>query len=310
MKAGLRGCILAAMLGFAAPTFAGESFSLPRLGAALLSGLASRNCLRYCITGSCTRLDCSSGICQVHTSARIRHRLPDLIVSSWNQGGHPWKELTAPMRALATQAGLSSGAPASIGRNSQRRAEFREADVIANPLTTLPLPGLCRTGATPWQPYYSSLADAALWRSGQTELLEPASWIPAAWPVVSGNTRIGNLFPRKGFGHYGSSAQAAMVSALRALDIAEQGGLHLRLPIVSTASPTELKRLSPGRLARLQGACWQQLHPLPSPGCHTAFTPLPASASAYAWQVWTEYECCLPGPGQVIAVLPAQPICP
>lgn len=286
-----------------------ESFSLRQLGEAMAVGLVNANCLRYCITGSCTRLNCRGGFCEPHVVPLIRHRLPDLIVSSWNQSGHPWKELRQPMRLLAKGAGLSSGAAPVTGPAGVRRAEFREADVIANPLNAVPLPGLCRAVTRPWQPYYSSLADSALWRSGLTELLEPASWVPTAWPLISGGRRFGSLFPRKGFSHHNTAADGAMTYALRALDIAEQGGLHLRLPIIAHSGPNGAQRLAPGRTRRLADACWQQIHPHLNPYCHSAAPPLPVSAPAYAWQVWTTYECCLPGPGTVIHILPLSPQC-
>lgn len=286
-----------------------DSFTLPRLADALHRGLQSKKCLRFCITGACLRLNCLLGICQISASPRIRHRLPDLIVSSWNRAGHPWSELSPLMRQLIRQAGLSSGTLPTASRPTGRRAEFREADVVGNPLATVALPGLCRASTAPWQPHYSSLADAHLWRSGLTEMLEPATWLPTAWLLGGRGRRWGSLFPRKGFSHHSRTSDGALVSALRALDIAEQGGVHVRWPIASVSSLPESVRRPHSRAERLKDACWQQVHPQLSSQCHPATPPAPQSAPGYAWQVWTEYQCCLPGPGKLVGTVDFAPVC-
>ena len=282
-------------------------FSLSTLAKATSRGLKSKGCLDYCVTGACLYLNCGPLGCSVVTMPRVRHRLPDLVVSSW-RGHHPWRELRRPLRSWAKKLGISSGGSGWLRKPGTRNASFREADVFANPLANLPLPGLCRASTFPFQPHYSSLLDAHLWRSGLTELLLKETW--QGWKLGGPDNSPGSLFPRKGFGHFSADDNASLVTAQRALDIAESGGLHLRWPIRSGDGKTTAARLAPGRSGRTaDDDCWQQIYPVLGAKCQTARPPQPRQAAAHAWQVWTRYQCCLKAPGKLIHVLSLPELC-
>ena len=287
------------------PQLGAATFSLAKLARAFAKGLNNPGCLRYCITGLCLYLKCTPLGCTVDARPRIRHRLPDLIVSSWSGGGHPWRELRAPMRLLADELRLSHGSGVGKSAAHGRGAAFREADVLANPVVSVPLPGLCKARTRAWQPHYSSLLDAALWRSGLSELLHPESWDLRQWNLGTDDHRFGSLFPRKGFGHYASADRGALVTAQRALDIAETGGMHLRWP-----PPTGGGRRPPGRAGRVRSDnCWQQIHPVLQSGCTVAALPAGQQATGYAWQLWTEYQCCPQAAGKLLKVVDFEPVC-
>jgi len=79
-----------AMLLFAtAPSFALNT-------AAIVSSVASPDCLEYRVVGICYWLYCTWTGCTVRTSVKVRHYVPDAVVSSYsNTGENPWIEVRA-----------------------------------------------------------------------------------------------------------------------------------------------------------------------------------------------------------------------
>ncbi|PBX86728.1 TraU family protein, partial [Pseudomonas aeruginosa] len=100
--------------------------------AAIVSSTLSPQCLEYKVVGICYWLLCGPHGCKVKTSVKVRHYVPDAVVSSYaNTGSNPWTEVSAlgtpnPLAQAGNDATTNYKAENSIGR-------FKEADVIGHP---------------------------------------------------------------------------------------------------------------------------------------------------------------------------------
>lgn len=74
---------------------------------AIVASVASPDCLEYRVVGICYWLYCTWGGCTVRTSVKVRHYIPDAVVSSYsNTGENPWVEVRAMSTANpSAQAG-------------------------------------------------------------------------------------------------------------------------------------------------------------------------------------------------------------
>lgn len=64
--------------------------------ATIVSSAVSPNCLEYRVVGICYWLYCTWTGCTVRTSVKVRHYIPDAVVSSCsNTGENPWVEVRA-----------------------------------------------------------------------------------------------------------------------------------------------------------------------------------------------------------------------
>ena len=78
------------------PVMAGSLNSLQIVQSAL-----SPSCMEYKITGMCYWLFCTLYGCTVKTAVKVRHYIPDAVVSAYNQtGGNPWSEMALPEPGL------------------------------------------------------------------------------------------------------------------------------------------------------------------------------------------------------------------
>ena len=64
--------------------------------ATIVGSVASPDCLEYRVVGICYWLYCTWTGCTVRTSVKVRHYIPDAVVSSYsNTGENPWVEVRA-----------------------------------------------------------------------------------------------------------------------------------------------------------------------------------------------------------------------
>src|SRR3546814_14583165 len=62
--------------------------------ATIVGSVASPDCLEYRVVGICYWLYCTWTGCTVRTSTKVRHYVPDAVVSSYsNTGENPWVEV-------------------------------------------------------------------------------------------------------------------------------------------------------------------------------------------------------------------------
>uniref|UniRef100_UPI000A84210C TraU family protein n=1 Tax=Burkholderia pseudomallei TaxID=28450 RepID=UPI000A84210C len=63
--------------------------------ATLIASVLSPDCLAWRIVGVCYWLSCSTFGCTVQTSVKVRHYVPDAVVSSYSRtGSNPWTEVS------------------------------------------------------------------------------------------------------------------------------------------------------------------------------------------------------------------------
>ena len=117
--------IASVLLGGAASTFALNT-------ATIVSSALSPDCLEYRVVGICYWLFCTWTGCTVRTSVKVRHYVPDAVVSSYsNTGENPWVEVRAMSTPNSTaQAG---GDGTTNHDNENNLAKFKNADVIGHP---------------------------------------------------------------------------------------------------------------------------------------------------------------------------------
>ncbi|MCO3912933.1 TIGR03756 family integrating conjugative element protein, partial [Pseudomonas aeruginosa] len=176
--------------------------------AAIVSSTLSPQCLEYKVVGICYWLLCGPHGCKVKTSVKVRHYVPDAVVSSYaNTGSNPWTEVSAlgtpnPLAQAGNDATTNYKTENSIGR-------FKEADVIGHPggatfSRFASASGYVCPGATfPLVPYFLSTLDAIGWRHGIPEQVYPEALVPGLREVggIFSGDMWGNLYPRSGFLH-------------------------------------------------------------------------------------------------------------
>jgi integrating conjugative element protein (TIGR03756 family) len=192
----------------------------------ITSSVLSPNCLEYRVVGICFWLFCTPFGCTVKTSTKVRHFIPELVVSSYaTTGNNPWTE----MATLSSPISGAEGGGNLITPNTRRDnlLRFKNVDGIGHPggwaATQLASQSgyACASGATAFMPYYLSTLDSLAWRHGIPESFYPESLMPGIREIgrqASGNM-WGNVYPRQGFLVQPDDFKAAAVMAQRAGDV-------------------------------------------------------------------------------------------
>lgn len=318
-------------LGLAPPLTVADPFT----SATVAAGSANPLCLDYCFTGVCVWLVCSLFECHTEETPHVTHRLPDLVVNSYDHLGKiPWVEAQASLGVAAEAAGsallsafmtlpIYGGGPetarsqrtiGSHGRSPHTRrinaTRFKDVAAIGNPfvneLSALGLSYyLCPSYISPFFPYLQTEYDAYAWRHlVPTELVYPATWIPGLreigpWPLMS----WGSVHPRIGSIQAEDDVRAAAVTAQRGVDIATRvGEPHVYVPTLLSPSDEQTDK-------------WQMLAPSFDLTCHTFGQEIEYSVNrlaedgGYGWLYWPVHDCCWPNAGVLIAVVPTPPVC-
>ena len=290
---------------------------------------AAVDCLDWKIRGICLQLKCGLFGCRIKTVPWVEHRIPDLVVSAYNEpGDNPWVEARALYgRALAAAAGAGSAAvldlPPGGGHGTAGRpgdpvhrgsvpssgnVRFKEVAIVGNPatmafrqwLTGGAVPIACSTSVTPMALYFSSEVDAAAWRTGLTEQLYPATWSPWMRPIGRIPQGMwGPVHPRQGHVQQYHDVLAGAVAAQRAVDIATRAGQpHLYLQVPGLSESDE------------QTDRWQMVHPRGEHQCTTfgenrndyqgRENVSGPGEGGYGWVYWPLHHCC-PGSGTTIS---------
>lgn len=116
----------------------------PKLLATTAAGFPS--CLAWRPTGVCFFLKCSIWHCEIKTSIRVSHFVPDAIVSTYNDpANHPWTDVGKAFSSILSKAGaklvkskLPLDGSAETARETKEIATFKNSDAIGNPLANLP----------------------------------------------------------------------------------------------------------------------------------------------------------------------------
>ncbi|WP_236178585.1 TIGR03756 family integrating conjugative element protein [Pseudomonas sputi] len=266
----------------------------------ITSSVLSPNCLAYRVVGICFWLLCTPFGCTVKTSTKVRHFIPELVVSSYaTTGNTPWTE----MATLSSPISGAEGGGNLITPNTHRDnlPRFKNVDGIGHPggwiATQLASQSgyACASGATAFMPYYLSTLDSLAWRHGTPESFYPESLMPGIREVgsQSSGNMWGNVYPRQGFLVQPDDFKAAAVMAQRAGDVISRNGQpHVYVPL--TPTPRD-GYWPPGPIVENDASThkWQLLYPQVQSTC-TIFPsdPVQSADGGYAWSLWRPYSCC------------------
>ncbi|MGD9729792.1 MAG: TIGR03756 family integrating conjugative element protein [Nitrospiraceae bacterium] len=290
-----RSSIASVLLTFSVPAVALDTATI--VGASL-----SPDCLAYRIQGICYWLYCTLTGCSVRTSVKVRHYVPDAVVSSYaNTGENPWVEVRAMSSPNSTAQGGGNGTTNESHENNL--AKFKNADVIGHPGASVFSGFVGRLGPTcggtgrSYMPYLLSTLDTVAWRHNIPESLYPEALIPGRREIGTraGMNLWGNVYPRGGLLHQVDDHKAAAVVAQRAGDIVTRRGQpHVYQPLVGNTSTAYWPA---GALVEGDASTgkWQELAPTVKNTC-AVFPNTEVHAQAqradYAWALWRPYSCC------------------
>ncbi|MBI6856090.1 TIGR03756 family integrating conjugative element protein [Pseudomonas cichorii] len=292
----LRRRALALMLATSVPAFAAVDT------ATIVASTLSPDCLEYKVVGICYWLLCTPFGCKVKTSAKVRHFVPDAVVSGYsNTGENPWIEV-APMSA-STAFAQAGGDGTTNHNNENNLAKFKNADVIGHPggATFSQFASgsgyVCKGAATPLMPYMLSTLDTIAWRYGVPESVYPEALIPGRREIgsMASANLWGSVYPRNGFLHQSDDYKAGAVVAQRAGDVVTRSGqLHVYQSLL--AQPED-GYWPAGELVESDASTgkWQELTPTLSQSCAVFPNDSPrvqAQDAGYAWALWRPYSCC------------------
>ncbi|QQC65458.1 TIGR03756 family integrating conjugative element protein [Paraburkholderia ginsengisoli] len=270
--------------------------------AAIVASSLSPDCLAWKVVGICYWLECSSFGCSVETSVKVRHYIPDAVVSSYaNTGANPWTEVRV-MSAPNPTAQAGGDGTTNQG-HEDNLARFKNADVIGHPAGTVfsrfasQSGYTCEGAAAPFMPYLLSTLDTIAWRYTIPESVYPESLIPGRREIGSRLTDNlwGNVYPRGGFLHQVHDYETGAVVAQRAGDIVtRRGQVHVYQPLL--ADPHD-GYWPAGALMESDATTgkWQELTPTLSKTCAVfpnTDTQVQATQGDYAWALWRPYSCC------------------
>jgi hypothetical protein len=149
----------------------------------IVSSSTSTDCLNYKVVGICYWLFCTQYSCSVRTSTKVRHYIPDAVVSSYaNTGENPWEDVRDMSPANDGARGGRDGTTNNAHENNLAR--FKNADVIGHPGGTVfsEFAGssgyTCQGAGTAFMPYLLSTLDTLAWRANIPESFYIESWIP------------------------------------------------------------------------------------------------------------------------------------
>jgi integrating conjugative element protein (TIGR03756 family) len=270
--------------------------------ATIVTSSLSLACLNYYVVGICYWLTCTPFGCSVNTSVKVRHFIPDAVVSSYsNTGENPWTEVRLMSRPNSSaQAG---GDGTTNHKSENNLAKFKNADVIGHPggSTFAEFASesgyTCAGAGTAYTPYFLSVLDTYAWRYYLPEMFYPEALIPGLREIGSPAmlNLWGAVYPRGGFLHQTDDYKAGAVVAQRAGDIVTRAGqIHVYQPLLASPEPGYWPA-GPLLEGQPTTGLWQELYPVLSPACGI----FPAYGSGrqaeqgdYAWALWRPYACC------------------
>lgn len=262
--------------------------------ATIMASSASTSCLEYKVVGTCFWLFCTQFGCKVRTSTKVRHFLPETVVSAYNhEGQNPWAEMNLVSK------GVKGGEYRSPHKNYSQ-LNFKNATAIGHPqgaiASLLDSTGYyCQTQTTPFMPYFLSSLDYFAWQQNLPEMFYPEALIPGMREVKKGGDTWGNIFPRGGAITQVHDYKASAVIAQRVADIITRNGqLHIYQPTAQTGGQGTWYP-EPVQEGNAKNHKWQQLFPEMQQSC-SAFPDKPPTMLAekgnYAWALWRPYKCC------------------
>ncbi|ECE6153307.1 TIGR03756 family integrating conjugative element protein [Salmonella enterica subsp. enterica] len=271
----------------------------------IIASALSPDCLQYRVVGICYWLMCTPFGCTVKTSVKVRHNIPELVVSAYSApGDNPWQEMAF---TDTTASGALGGGDTNPRRdNAKTKIRYKDSAAIGHPADAtffrfLSANGYsCSSNVVPFQPYFLSTLDLLAWRSGVPEMLYPEALTPGLREVGQPGDLWGNVYPRSGALGQTHDYKTGAVIAQRAADIVTRTGqLHVYLPLVPSSrpgywAPASVTEGKPGNHS------WQMLAPRLSTTCAQfpdssvadTYADRLAVNGSYSWALWRPYACC------------------
>ena len=263
--------------------------------ASIMASSASTSCLDYKVLGTCFWLFCTKFGCKIRTSTKIKHYIPEVVVSSYNhQAQNPWVEMNF----------LSNGVKGGDYQSPHKdytQATFKNVDVIGHPQGAISqmlnsTGYYCKSQTTPFVPYYLSGLDFLAWRFGVPEMVYPEALIPGMREIRANGDTWGNIYPRAGTVTQVHDYKASAVTAHRVADVVTNTFQpHVYIPIAKKDNQSNGEWFPPPvKEGDAKTHKWQQLHPVTSQSC-AIFPDNPPSMlsenGSYAWALWRPYKC-------------------
>lgn len=174
-------CLAAALASLGAAPAAAQTTTVGVLNNTIA---ALPSCIRYELRGVCFWWRCRLFSCGIRTSFKVRHYVPDVVVSTYNDPAqHPWADIGRPVSTLLSATGSSLvgtwlDSSANVDRTRREEVSFKSVDVIGNPVGMI---GAMLAGASPQLPSQFTVP-------GLTELMAfPSQELPnigQAWAQV------------------------------------------------------------------------------------------------------------------------------
>ena len=102
--------------------------------ATIVSSSLSPDCLEYKVVGICYWLFCTPYGCKVKTSAKVRHFVPDAVVSSYaNTGENPWTEMASFSPVSSVAAGGKDPGDHATQAHTTNSARIKNPKIIGHP---------------------------------------------------------------------------------------------------------------------------------------------------------------------------------
>lgn len=268
----------------------------------IMQSTMSPQCLDYQVIGVCAWLHCTHWGCSVRTSVRVKHYIPELVVSAYeNTGDNPWKEISL----LSPPLGNALGGGSTHESIAQQHANthFKNVDAIGHPSELFykfanGFGWFCESEAKPFNPYFISTLDALAWRSGVPEMDFPEALMPGMREMGAPGELWSPIYPRSGFVSQTHDYKVAASTAQRAADVVtRRGQMHVYQPLVARQSSNSgVWGPEPVKEGDAKTHKWQELVPhmrmscstFPDGGEHDQLK----DDGDYAWTLWQPYRCC------------------
>lgn len=310
--------------------------------AEIMANSVSVSCIDWQVTGTCLWLRCTMTGCSVETSIKVRHFLPEAVVQVYAKPEDaPWEEMAFMSEGLSLgQVGGDTNSVRSnsdSGKRTHAKLIHKESSVIGSP-GLIPVSEFlgsmeyfCKSGVTPFMPYYSSGIDQFSWKYPYADFLHPGTFIPGMNEVgerMDGESRnflatgrFGNVYPRIGALVQTDDYRAAMVMAQRTADIVtDPYATHLYSYLGKRPNQGGQGQWPPGKIEEWTSkeGKWQMLTPYMDTTCHIFGEPSTrqslsgaddpyshrrSDVGAYSLHLWRATSCCARKGQTLIAVI-------
>nr|WP_298411686.1 TIGR03756 family integrating conjugative element protein [uncultured Halomonas sp.] len=268
----------------------------------IVQSAVSPECLEYEVIGLCAWLACSPTGCTVNTSIRVKHFIPELVVSAYeNTGENPWTEIAMLSPPLGDALGGGSTNEAETHEHDNTR--FKNVDAIGHPSELFyefasGFGWLCESDAIAFNPYFISTLDALAWRSGIPEMAYPEALTPGMREMGVPGDLWSPIYPRSGFVSQTHDYKVAAATAQRAADVVTRLGQPHVYQSLAPIEDINSGRWPPEPVMEGDPEThkWQRLLPdmtmacaiFPDGGENNQLVP----PGDYVWSLWRPYRCC------------------